>query len=284
MSTVLERALEARVVQLEAENAALQGRKAAPYRYLTEQNIEDIKLLVETTIDEGYLPMGTDAVEAAERLSDLAPCWLPSDERREQRRTENRIEELADAAAAAYHAGIDALAYQLGTHIDADIVKCVHDSAPYGDEHRKKHLDLSERVKQLEGELRHYRGEVPPMLAPPQLAPVASSLPFEATPHVTEPVAPAPFRLNEIQKREFLIANGWTVHPEVEDQNIRVCWENGGKWLTLDAAYDLVVAEQKKARLRAAGWESVVDPVDEIERWRRPSDGELVMFHLAEAP
>lgn len=185
--------------------------------------------------------------------------------------------------AAAYHAGIDALAHQLGTHIDADIIKAVHDTSPYGADHRKKHIDLTERVKQLEGELRHHRGEVPPMLSvavpPADLA--AASLPFEATPHITEPAPPPALRLNEIQKREFLIAHGWTVHPEIEDQNIRVCWENGAKWQTLEMAYEIVVTEAKKAALHAAGWESVVDAVDEIERWKDPLTGELQLFHIA---
>lgn len=187
-----------------------------------------------------------------------------------------------DDEASAYHAGIDALAHQLGTHVDADIIKAVHDASPYGAEHKKTHLDLAERVKQLEGELRHHRGEVPPMLSAPQ--PEQASLPFEATPHVTPPSTPPPaLRLNEIQKREFLLVNGWTVHPEIEGQNIRVLWENGAKWQTLEDAYELVMTDLKKSELRAAGWESVVDAVDEIERWKHPTTGELLMFHVATA-
>jgi len=223
MSTVLERALEARVIQLEAEVEALRSKQG------------------------------------------------------DQRRSEDLAKRTGDAAA--YHAGIDALAHQLGTHIDADIIQSVHDASPYGAAHRKKHLDLSERVKQLEGELRHHRGEVPPMLAAPQAE--ASSLPFEATQHVTAPVVEPTLRLNEIQKREFLLANGWRCHDDIESQNIRVCWENGAKWHTLESAYELVVTEIKKAELRAAGWESIVDPVDEIERWKHPETGAWTLFHLA---
>jgi len=274
MSTVIERALEARVIQLEAEVETLRSVPAsATSPGLTKSDRDDIGWLAYGAIEEHYA-MGSDAVAAAYRLiarlglepaTDVGPRGPMV---------------IASEEAAAYHAGIAALARQLGTHVDADIVKAVHDTSPYGADHRKKHLDLSERVKQLEGELRFHRGEVPSMLAAPQ--PVAvTSLPFEATPHVTAPAAEPGMRLNEIQKREFLIANGWTLHPEIEDQNIRVCWENGARWQTLEAAYEIVVTEAKKAALRTAGWESIVDAVDEIERWKHPSTGVLHLFHVA---
>lgn len=88
-------------------------------------------------------------------------------------------------------------------------------------------------------------------------------------------------RLSEAEKRAFLLANGWTCHDEIESQNIRVCWENGAKWYSLEDAYALCTTEISKGKLRGSGWESVVDPVDEIERWKRPGAGELVMFHVA---
>lgn len=107
-----------------------------------------------------------------------------------------------------------------------------------------------------------------------------AALTFEVTPHVSARVEEPTKRLSEAEKRAFLMAHGWTEHNEIAEQNIRVCWENGGKWQTLEDAYELATTEIAKQRLRADGWTSTVDPIDEIERWRR-AGSDFVLFHEA---
>jgi hypothetical protein len=105
------------------------------------------------------------------------------------------------------------------------------------------------------------------------------------TPHISTPPPAAEAvqakRLSEVQKREFLESHGWAVHKDIEDQNIRVCWENGAKWHTLEDAFELEVKAVAREKLIGAAWLFETDPVDEIERWRRPSTGELVTFPVA---
>jgi len=150
-------------------------------------------------------------------------------------------------------------------------------------------VQLDARITWLESEndrLRNELANVPAVATPQKEEPEQRrteqpSLFFE--PHVAARApedAPAK-RLSEAEKRAFLATNGWTCHADIEAQNIRVCWENGARWYSLEDAYALCVAEINKGKLRASGWESVVDPVDEIERWKRPGNGELLMFHLA---
>lgn len=149
-------------------------------------------------------------------------------------------------------------------------------------------VQLDAKVTWLESENDRLRTELansvvvaPKQEKPEQRRAEQPSLLFE--PHVSAatPEDTSTKRLSEAQKRAFLTANGWTCHDEIESQNIRVCWEHGKKWYSLEDAYALCAAEISKGKLRGSGWESVVDPVDEIERWKRPGTGELLMFHVA---
>jgi hypothetical protein len=111
----------------------------------------------------------------------------------------------------------------------------------------------------------------------------AESLAFDVSPHVTAktPEASRAKRLSEAQKRAFLQEHGWTVHEEIENQNIRVCWENGAKWYSLEDAYELEVRAEAERRLTDAGWVFVPVPEEGFEKWQRPDTADRVSFPVA---
>jgi hypothetical protein len=105
------------------------------------------------------------------------------------------------------------------------------------------------------------------------------------TPHIsTSPPAAEVVqakRLGEAQKREFLEARGWTVHKDIEDQSIRICWENGARWYSLEDAFDVELKALARKRLVDDGWSVLTDPVDEHESWCRPGTTDCVTFPVA---
>jgi hypothetical protein len=87
-------------------------------------------------------------------------------------------------------------------------------------------------------------------------------------------------RLSEEEKRTFMLANGWTFHADIYDQDIPACWENGGRWQGLDEAYQLALSEVARKSLLSTGWLEVPDEVSGEKLWHR--EGELpIQFHLA---
>jgi hypothetical protein len=88
-------------------------------------------------------------------------------------------------------------------------------------------------------------------------------------------------RASEAEKRELLTAHGWSVHPEVEDQNIRVCWEHGAQWYSLEDAYELAIKDLAREKLRRALWSQMTDPVSGDEAWSAPGTNAFVPLHQA---
>ena len=101
------------------------------------------------------------------------------------------------------------------------------------------------------------------------------------------PPPPDPTRLvkkreSEQQKRDALLAAGWTEHREIYDQNIAACWENGGRWVDVHKAYEQMLASCARRQLSDLGWNQVMG-VDDVERWVRPG-GDVNVHNEAALP
>lgn len=101
------------------------------------------------------------------------------------------------------------------------------------------------------------------------------ALPLFAPHDAGLPLPPDPDKLvrrreSEQQKRELLLAAGWTEHRDIYDQNIAECWEHGGKWVDVHHAFEQILAEKARAELTRQGWLTAEARGDGVERWVRP--------------